>query len=44
MLEILLDLLNAKGMNISGSIDEAVELTQYAVQTKYPGEWGTNNP
>ena len=39
VLEVLLDLLKAEGIDIPGNIDQAFELTQYAVQTRYPGEW-----
>ena len=39
VLEVLLDLLKAQGINVPGTVDEAFELTQYAVQTRYPGEW-----
>jgi HEPN domain-containing protein len=39
VLEVLLDLLKANGINVPGIVDEAFELTQYAVQTRYPGEW-----
>jgi HEPN domain-containing protein len=39
VLESLLDLLKVHGMSIPHSVDEAFELTQYAVQTRYPGEW-----
>jgi HEPN domain-containing protein len=36
---MLLDLLKVNGMALSANVDEAFELTQYAVQTRYPGEW-----
>lgn len=39
VLEMLLDLLKANGMAVPANVDEAFELTQYAVQTRYPGEW-----
>lgn len=39
VLETLLDLLKANGIIVPHSIDDAFELTQYAVQTRYPGEW-----
>jgi HEPN domain-containing protein len=39
VLETLLDLLKADGMVVPANVDEAFELTQYAVQTRYPGEW-----
>ena len=38
-LEVLLDLLKAHDVQVPASVDEAFELTQYAVQTRYPGEW-----
>jgi HEPN domain-containing protein len=38
-LEVLLDLLKANGFEITASVDEADELSQYAVQTRYPGGW-----
>ena len=36
---MLLGLLKANGMAIPANMDEAFELTQYALQTHYPGEW-----
>jgi len=39
VLEVLLDLLKGYGVNVPSIVDEAFELTQYAVQTRYPGEW-----
>lgn len=38
-IEVLLDLLKVQGMNIPSGVDEAFELSEYAVQTRYPGEW-----
>lgn len=38
-LEVLVGLLNERGMQIPETIDQAYILTQYAVQTRYPGEW-----
>jgi len=38
-IEVLLDLLKEAGLNIPENVDEAFELSQYAVQTRYPGEW-----
>ena len=38
-IEVLLDLLKASGMTIPESVDEAFELSDYAVQSRYPGEW-----
>lgn len=39
VIETLLDLLKANGVVVPDNVDEAFELTQYAVQTRYPGEW-----
>jgi HEPN domain-containing protein len=39
VLEVLLDLLKAHGVTVPDSVDEAFALSQYAVQTRYPGEW-----
>jgi HEPN domain-containing protein len=38
-IEVLLDLLKAQGVGIPNGVDEAFELSEYAVQTRYPGEW-----
>ena len=38
-LEVLLDLLKMHGMVVPSGVDEAYQLSQYAVQTRYPGEW-----
>jgi len=38
-IEVLLDLLKASGLTIPEGVDEAFELSDYAVQTRYPGEW-----
>ena len=38
-IEVLLDLLKTKGIEIPAGVDEAFELSDYAVQTRYPGEW-----
>ena len=38
-LEVLLDLLKNNGIQIPQNVDESFELSQYAVQTRYPGEW-----
>ena len=38
-IEVLLDLLKAKGTKVPKGVDEAFELSEYAVQTRYPGEW-----
>jgi len=42
-IDVLLDLLTKAGIDIPSRIDEAFTLTQYAVQTRYPGEWETIN-
>jgi HEPN domain-containing protein len=39
VLEALLDLLKQAGTAVPPLVDEAVELTQYAVQARYPGVW-----
>ena len=39
VLETLLDLLKHGGVEIPSLVDEAVELTQYAVQARYLGPW-----
>ena len=39
VLETLADLLKAAGVDLPSEVDEALTLTQYAVQTRYPGEW-----
>lgn len=39
VLEVLLDLLKIHGIQVPANVDEAFELTQFAVQTRYPGEW-----
>jgi HEPN domain-containing protein len=38
-IEVLLDLLKVQGANIPNQVDEAFELSEYAIQTRYPGEW-----
>ena len=38
-IEVLLDLLKTSGLTIPEGVDEALELSDYAVQTRYPGEW-----
>ena len=38
-IEVLLDLLKEEGYKIPNNVDEAFELSQYAVQTRYPGDW-----
>jgi HEPN domain-containing protein len=38
-IEVLLDLLKASGISIPGGVDEAFALSEYAVQTRYPGAW-----
>jgi HEPN domain-containing protein len=39
VIEVLLDLLKENGLAIPQNVDDAFELTQYAVQARYPGEW-----
>ncbi|MEI7990061.1 MAG: HEPN domain-containing protein [Chloroflexota bacterium] len=39
VIETLLDLLKENNILIPDAVDEAFTLTQYAVQTRYPGEW-----
>lgn len=39
VLEVLIDLLKAKGVDVPLIVDDSFELTQYAVITRYPGEW-----
>jgi HEPN domain-containing protein len=39
VLEVLLDLLKAHGVHVPDNVDEAFVLSQYAVQTRYPGDW-----
>jgi len=39
VIEVLLDLLKAQGTKIPKGVDAAFELSEYAVQTRYPGEW-----
>ena len=38
-IEVLLDLLKTQGGDIPTGVDEAFALSEYAVQTRYPGEW-----
>jgi HEPN domain-containing protein len=39
VIESLLDLLKTQHVGIPQTVDEAFQLTQYAVQTRYPGDW-----
>ena len=39
VIEVLLDLIKTSGLPIPGEVDESFELSDYAVQTRYPGEW-----
>lgn len=39
VIEVLLDLLRANQIDIPVNVDKSYELTQYAVQTRYPGDW-----
>ena len=38
-IEVLLDMLKMQGDSVPENIDETFILTEYAVQTRYPGEW-----
>jgi HEPN domain-containing protein len=38
-IEVLLDILKLQGEAVPENVDEAFILTEYAVQTRYPGEW-----
>jgi len=38
-IEVLIDLLKARGVSIPNGVDEAFALSEYAIQTRYPGEW-----
>ena len=38
-IEVLLDLLKTREVSVPKGVDEAFELSEYAVQTRYPGEW-----
>ncbi len=38
-IEVLLDLLKEHGLEVPKGVDDAFELTEYAVQARYPGEW-----
>jgi HEPN domain-containing protein len=38
-IDVLLDLLKTRGISIPNNVDETFELSEYAVQTRYPGEW-----
>lgn len=38
-IEVLLDILKLKGEHVPENVDETFILTEYAVQTRYPGEW-----
>jgi len=44
VVETLLDLLGASGVTVPAGVDEALVLTQYAVQTRYPGVWEPVTP
>lgn len=39
VIETLLDLLQDAGIGVPDDVNEAFTLTQYAVQTRYPGDW-----
>jgi len=36
---MLIDLLKDRGVPIRDEIDQSFSLTQYAVETRYPGDW-----
>lgn len=38
-LAVLLDLLQTAGVDVPAAVNEAFALSQYAVQTRYPGDW-----
>jgi HEPN domain-containing protein len=38
-LETLIDLLKASGVEVPQGVDRSFSLSQYAVETRYPGEW-----
>jgi HEPN domain-containing protein len=38
-IEVLVDMLKVQGHTVPDNVDEAFILTEYAVQTRYPGEW-----
>jgi HEPN domain-containing protein len=44
VVETLLDLLEASGVTVPANVDEALVLTQYAVETRYPGAWEPVTP
>ncbi len=44
VLEVLLDLLKVNGVNVPDNVDRAFGLSQYAVQTRYPGVWEPVTP
>jgi len=39
VLELLLDLADAEDSDLPVSVEDIVRLTQYAVETRYPGAW-----
>lgn len=39
VLELLLDLVQTDGTDSPVSVDDLLRLTQYAVETRYPGAW-----
>ena len=44
VLEYLLDLLEQAGVTVPTEAQEAVRLTQYAVEVRYPGVWQPVSP
>ncbi len=41
-IELLLDLLKTVGIVLPSEVDAAFTLTQYAIETRYPGVWEPN--
>lgn len=39
VLELLMDLLESQGVTLPNEVEDAIRLTQYAVETRYPGAW-----
>ncbi len=38
-IEVLLDILKLYGQTVTENVNETFVLTEYAVQTRYPGDW-----
>lgn len=43
-IDVLLDRLKVRGIPVPESVDSAFALSEYAVQTRYPGEWEPVTP